>query len=1059
MFVTLDTERLKALIGAQSVTHYDLARRSGVSRVQLSRILAAPVEPRVRQGTLERLARALRIAPEDLSVDGRLRHFEQMVAEEHGYIDFRGIGMPNVQRQPIRDVFVDVDLSLQANGEGGDECPPLWGGCSGVKSDPGQPMPATKCIATHDRVVMLGNPGCGKTTVLRFLAHWYATRDDGNAETPIYIRLPEFCRARELDERVDLIRFVAARAAERGCPDVESRLTAELADDRRCCLVLLDGLDEVGGLEQRERLIDCIQALVEKYPRNRYVITSRVVGFEPGPWRRRGFAVFKILKYSARQLKAFAEKWARVLSQTQGKPYEEVLENLATAIFSNPRVRALASNPLILTILVMLNEARGGTLPRRRVDLYEKVVDVFLDTWESNKRSAGKFDDTYSIDLDAREFRWLLSDLSGAMQKADRTVAARWWLADRMQEYLQQRLGFAPDEAKDACDRIIRYLAERTGLIEERGLGLFAFSHRTLQEYFASLGVIDEADASTSRDVTDCLRGYYYHPQWSEVVRLVAAQLTPPLAESLVSRVLDDPDPVGRFLRRGPLLALKCLSDGTTVANRRLVAGVFDSLAELGKSRWLGITLEAIDVLDSFAATRLQEHADGTLASILDTARRELPAGEYECLYGHVHAREILESAQEALPADFSKEAAREVAVTHNGKVRQVICLNSTLLLEDSKAWYSSLCSLLEDPRQSTCLKEVLVGELGRRVATDPRSRIRLRKILSSAEDASLRAACASALAVVTKGRHSMKRPLARILEEDRDSRVRAACAMALRDAAGDDVSVRWRLTEILGSDEQPAAVRAGVARGLTKVAISEPSVLEMLRRFALPGNAPGEVNTACAWALGPKIGKNHDVTDMFQRWLDQPDAPELQRIAARALAVAMADERLTWDERVVERVESVLMSLEDPCPCALESLEKLATAREIHCGLRLETVLRDSLRPLGDSVELAFVFGSTARNRQEEGSDIDLFVMGDVNLKWLSGPLRQAERTLGRRINPVIYTRDSFRQKCHGGDPFLLDVYRQEKIPVIPAKGDPSGRDLHDELRTMVSERLAATD
>src|SRR5205085_1454726 len=107
--------------------------------------------------------------------------------------------------------------------------------------------------------------------------------------------------------------------------------------------------------------------------------------------------------------------------------------------------------------------------------------------------------------LDAREFRWLLSDLSLAMQKADRTLAPRWWLADRMRDYLQQKLGFGADEAKDACDRIIRYLAERTGLIEERGLDLFGFSHRTLQEFFASLGIIDESDNSASRDVTDAL--------------------------------------------------------------------------------------------------------------------------------------------------------------------------------------------------------------------------------------------------------------------------------------------------------------------------------------------------------------------------------------------------------------------------------------------------------------------------------------------------------------------------------------------------------------------------
>ena len=682
MFTKLDVARLKSLIRTQHVTQLQLATKSGVSRAQLVRLLASPHEVRVRQDTADRLAQALGTVAVELAAGGGLNRFKDWVAKEHSSVDFRGIGMPNVQKELIEEVFVDVDLSLDDTCEGGDDCTPAGSVSSRKNGDSSQPIPATECIATHDRVVVLGHPGCGKTTVLRFLAHRCAASRDGDAETPIYIRLPDLGRAMELDEQVDPIRFVAARAAEGGCPDVESCLREELADDRRRCLVLLDGLDEVGGKEQRGRLIDCIRALVEKYPRNRYVITSRIVGFEHAPWRSQGFAAYRMRRYSEPQLKTFADKWATILSRARGKLRAEVLRALETAIFSNRRVRAIASNPLVLTILVLLHEARGGNLPLRRVDLYEKVVDVFLDTWESNKCSADTFNDTRSIDLDGREFRWLLSDLSLAMQKNDRIVAQRWWLVDRMQEYLQQKLGFEPDKAKDACDGIIRYLADRTGLIEERGPDLFGFSHRTLQEYFASLGVIDEADASTSRDVTACLRGYYYHPQWSEVVRLVAAQLAPPLAESVISTILDDPDPVGRFLRRGELLALRCLSDGTTVPNRRLVAGVFKSLASLGRSRWLGITLESIDALEDFEGTRWQELATSTKIEILETARKELDADGYECLYRRVHLRDILRSSEEMLPQEPTADAAREVDVTRDGRTYHFVCVQWRIVAE-----------------------------------------------------------------------------------------------------------------------------------------------------------------------------------------------------------------------------------------------------------------------------------------------------------------------------------------------------------------------------------------
>ena len=1060
MITTLDVARLRSVISAQGITQSELADSSGVSRAQLSRLLARD-RARVREGTLKRLARALQIDAVQLAPGGELERFRELVRGEHSELDFRGIGMPGLQKLAIQDVFVDLDVREDLDASDAerrdDDCTPE-GFFVPEKRGPGQPLPATECIQTHDRVVLLGNPGSGKTTVLRFLAHFRAADDKGDGEIPVYVRLPELCRALELDKRVDPVKFVAAWAAKRGCPNVEQSLNSALEDQSRRCLVLLDGLDEVGTQEQRALLIERVREFIGRYPQNRFVITSRVVGFESTPWKRQGFAVFRILAYERRQLETFAEKWAKILARLENKPVAEVRAILTGAIFSNPRVRTLAANPLILTILVLLNEARGGTLPWRRVDLYEKVVDVFLDTWETNKRETRKFDDTQSLDLDAREFRWLLSDLSLAMQKADRTLAPRWWIAERMQDYLHEKLGFPLEQAKDASDRIIRYLTERTGIIEERGLDLFGFSHRTLQEYFASLGVIDEADASPSRDVARCLRGYYFHPQWSEVVRLVAAQLTPPPAESLVCGILDDPDPVGRFLHRGQMLALRCLSDGTTIANRRVVSTAFDSLAELGKSRWLGITLEAIDVLQSFEGTRFEGQAKRTVEAILETGKRELCEEEYDCLEEWARVPEILESAAEELPPSFlASEAAREATVMLGDRPHQVFHMNAKLRLEDPETWYSSVCALLKAPEQSAELKVLLVRELGRTVTTDRRARVRLRKILNSNAAAPVRAASASALAACTKGRLNVKRLLLQVLENDREDQVIHACASALTDAAAEDAVIRNRLMEILSSG-RPPAVRSGAARGLAK-AITEPSVLEMLQRLACLDGEGDKVRTACAWALEPLIGKDPAVTSIFTSWLDAGFPPRLRRIAAQALGTAMAEERLGWDRPLVGRVESFLMDLECPCPHALDALEQLATARETRRGLRLESVLRDALQPLRDRVELAFVFGSTARNRQTEDSDVDLLIIGDVNLKSLSGPLREAERTLGRRINPAIYTGNSFREKYQAGDPFLLDVYRREKIPVIHAGRNLSHGDLDDELRAMVAERVASKD
>ncbi|MGA2799622.1 MAG: NACHT domain-containing protein, partial [Thermoguttaceae bacterium] len=966
--------------------------------------------------------------------------------------------MPSVQKQNIQEMFVEFDVREPE--EVSEDCMPQ--SCRQYKRNiSSKPIPSTDCIKTNDRVMILGNPGVGKTTLLKFVSHSlansYVSGEDGKREIPIYIRLPEFCRAQEIDERVDFVKFIAAISADHCCADIEQPLREELGHDRRQCLLLLDGLDEIGNQEQKESLIESIKSFIDQYPKNRFVITSRIVGFDPSPWKNQQFAIFQIQEYNENQIEIFAQKWASIFSESEHKSKEEILKSLRTAIFSNPRVQGLASNPLILTILVLLNEARGGMLPRRRVDLYEKVVEVFLDTWESNKRPNEKFDNTYNIDIDAREFRWLLSDLALAMQKAEKILAPRWWITDRMQDYLQNKLGFTIEEAKDACDRIIRYLSERTGLIEERGLDLFGFSHRTLQEYFSSIGVLDEADASYSRDVTSGLRGYYYHPQWSEVIRLVAAQLTPSLAESLISAIMDDPDPVGRFLHRGHLLVLKCLNDGTTVANRRLVDSTFESLKKLGNSRWLGITLEALKVLESFQGTRYQKQADETVDSILKTAEKGLDKEDFHCLYERVHFKKIFESAHQKLFAEVrDAEAAREVAVTIADKQCHIVFINAKLLAENPKKWRKSVYSLLKDGQQSDCLKEILIKELGRKLATDRGSRLWLRQILLSKEDVPLRVASATALGAAVKNVRNIAELLLQVLDSDQDEEVRSACARSLRDAAENNALITNRLLEIIKSDKS-TIVQSGAARGLAKASGTEPKARTTLIKYASLEKKSEALRVACAWSLKQYIGKDSDITHIFKSWLASSRYSGLQRVAAQSLATAMAEDKIEWDHQVVENAENILMNLKNPCACALESLEQIASAREIHQGLRLENILRETLQVFDNRIELAFIFGSTARNRQMVDSDIDILIIGDVNLKELSGPLRLAEKVLGRRISPSIYTKDSFQERYHTGDPFLLDVSNREKIPIIHKNKNGSIKEFDNELGTMVAERMAA--
>jgi transcriptional regulator with XRE-family HTH domain len=252
MIVTLDSHRLREAIVAVGSNQTSIARQSGVSRAQLSRLVAGN-EARVRQSTLTQLARALGVGPEALLVGGAVACYKRWLSEEAGYVDFRGFGMPSVQRQPIQDVFVDLAVEEDV-GECQADCSLRESRSRNLRRRSNRTT-ATRCVLDHDRVIVLGNPGGGKTTVLRYLAYSVAATAAEPAETPIYVRLPELCRGQKLDEHFDLVNFLAVRSGERGCPDIEVLFRQELANENRRCLVLLDGLDEVSNQEQREWLI------------------------------------------------------------------------------------------------------------------------------------------------------------------------------------------------------------------------------------------------------------------------------------------------------------------------------------------------------------------------------------------------------------------------------------------------------------------------------------------------------------------------------------------------------------------------------------------------------------------------------------------------------------------------------------------------------------------------------------------------------------------------------------------------------------------------------------
>jgi predicted nucleotidyltransferase len=91
-------------------------------------------------------------------------------------------------------------------------------------------------------------------------------------------------------------------------------------------------------------------------------------------------------------------------------------------------------------------------------------------------------------------------------------------------------------------------------------------------------------------------------------------------------------------------------------------------------------------------------------------------------------------------------------------------------------------------------------------------------------------------------------------------------------------------------------------------------------------------------------------------------------------------------------------------------------------------------------AIQMAFVFGSQARNEEIAGSDLDLMIIGDIGLRELSSLISGQEEQTGREINPHVYSREEFKKRRDTGDHFISKIMAEEKIFIIGAENELTG-------------------
>jgi len=262
--------------------------------------------------------------------------------------------------------------------------------------------------------------------------------------------------------------------------------------ERGEALLILDGLDEIAGVEDRGRVRDAVQAFASRYPRCRLIATCRTLSYQAGPGGAAlpGLPAFELAPFNEAQIDRFITAWYAELGRLGAVRSEDVepeTRALQTAV-RRPDIRRLAPNPLLLAVMAAFH-AHRGRLPDQRAQLYEDTINLLLWNWEQARASVPGEDPV---------LRQLLREAGKTDADLYRILARRAYLvhlqgggdgdgpADIAETDLEKDLAnLHPRHSKDWAAEVIEAIRLRAGLLVERTPGVFAFPHRTFQEYLA----------------------------------------------------------------------------------------------------------------------------------------------------------------------------------------------------------------------------------------------------------------------------------------------------------------------------------------------------------------------------------------------------------------------------------------------------------------------------------------------------------------------------------------------------------------------------------------------
>lgn len=444
----------------------------------------------------------------DLIKRYRRSHFE-LLQPQVGTVKILGMQQPIELHKIYHPTLVSTDIRRRIY-------KPEWGKVEGAekRQNNGESKNTEygdAYVEQNKRVVVLGGPGAGKTTFLRFLALAFLDKTIfkrsklKHSLLPIYIHLPTFARDRQY--LLDAIADPLVHRTEESARTFYRRLL-----EVGSCIVLLDSLDEVPG-ETLPGVLQQISEFCSQYPNAKVVISCRTADYHQV---LQGFSEVEVARLKPEAANAIVRAW---FSNDSEKG-----ERLISMLEQDKAVATMTETPLLLGLLC-IQYRNDLALPKRKTELYRRCVDALLRDWDTTR--GFRRDSQYSLLSDDRKEgifeKIAASGFSRGIEYEYSAPALLATIADTI-----ERFGISGNDASG----ILLEMERHHGIIEKCSAETYQFSHATMHEYFAARYFV-----ATRQELT-IAKAHFDDERWHTTIAFMSAILHDPsqLLEFLIEK-------------------------------------------------------------------------------------------------------------------------------------------------------------------------------------------------------------------------------------------------------------------------------------------------------------------------------------------------------------------------------------------------------------------------------------------------------------------------------------------------------------------------------------------